>query len=106
MNHSVTSSSVPAFRIRHNDSLLIAKPSIRVACYLWVLLAAFALPLRGQESVDRSVTGGEVWRAANSPHVVRGLITIEEGASLTIEPGTVVEFSRDFRSGIVVRGRL
>ena len=71
---------------------------------LW--LTVFGTPAFGQDIVDRSISGAEVWSAAEGPHVIRGVITVEEGASLTIEPGTAIEFAPDFRSGIVVRGRL
>jgi hypothetical protein len=69
-------------------------------------LMIFGAPAFGQEIGDRSISGAEVWRAAEGRHMIRGVVTIEEGASLTIEPGTAVEFAPDFRSGIVVRGRL
>ncbi len=57
-------------------------------------------------SGDVLITGSDVWRAADGPRVIRGVVTVAEGASLTIEAGTTVEFSGDFRSGLEVRGRL
>src|SRR4051812_26783192 len=81
---------------------------LRVAKIMRLLLGLMMVgaPAFGQEIGDRSISGAEVWRATDGRHVVRGVVTVEEGASLTIEPGVAVEFAPDFRSGIVVRGRM
>src|SRR5262245_21026845 len=73
-----------------------------------VLIGALALssPAFGQETGDRSITGHELWKAADGPYTIHGVVTVEEHATLTIEPGTTVEFVPDFRSGIAVRGQL
>ncbi len=44
------------------------------------------------------------WIAANGPYVIYDTPTIEIGATLTIEPGTIVKF--DILSGIDVSGTL
>src|SRR4051812_18338202 len=91
-----------------STGLCFSSRSPRCARVMRLLLGLmiWGAPAFGQDMVDRSISGSEVWRAAEGPHVIRGLVTVEEGASLTIEPGTAVEFAPDFRSGIVVRGRL
>jgi hypothetical protein len=70
---------------------------------LLALVPGFGLAL---DHAPQSIEGQQVWLAADSPHVVRGTITIEEGAGLTIEAGATLQFARDFESGIVVHGRL
>ena len=91
-----------------SSRLCFSSRSPRFARVMRLLFGLMILASRasGQDVVDRSISGAEVWRAAEGPRVVRGVVTVEEGGSLTIEPGTAVEFAPDFRSGIVVRGRL
>jgi hypothetical protein len=50
------------------------------------------------------LTADETWRAADGPHQVMGTITVNEGATLTIEPCAEVQLAEDVR--IVVRGAL
>ncbi len=57
--------------------------------------ATFAfLPVASAETVlDGGNVGGQVWTPTGSPYFVRGDITVQTGATLTIEAGTVVEFA-------------
>ncbi len=50
--------------------------------------------------------GSEVWHASDGPHIVRGVVTVEPAATLTIEAGAVVEFTGNLQSGVKVQGHL
>jgi hypothetical protein len=65
-----------------------------------------------------AITADQTWNRAGSPYLVEGQIQVEEGVTLTIEPGTIIEFAcpgagtdffmngySDF-SGIMVLGTL
>ncbi|MBM7116146.1 Ig-like domain-containing protein [Archangium primigenium] len=41
------------------------------------------------------ITASETWRLADSPHEVRGQLSVSTGATLTLEPGVVVRFAPD-----------
>ncbi len=42
-----------------------------------------------------SLAASETWRLADSPHEVRGQLSVSNGATLTLEPGVVVLFAPD-----------
>ncbi|WP_434391476.1 Ig-like domain-containing protein [Melittangium boletus] len=50
------------------------------------------------------LTASETWSAAASPHLVRGALSVGEGATLTLEPGAEVRFASD--AELRVRGAL
>ncbi|HXH77560.1 DUF6531 domain-containing protein [Nocardioides sp.] len=50
-----------------------------------------ALPAGGTV-ITSSITTDQVWTPAGSPYIINGLAFVESGATLTIEPGTVVKF--------------
>ena len=67
----------------------------------------------GPTPVSGEITGHAVWSVSGSPYVVTGDVVVRPGASLTIEPGVVVEFQRvdqpkpfTRRAVIRVQGRL
>ncbi|HEX8537200.1 MAG TPA: hypothetical protein VF664_07025, partial [Cystobacter sp.] len=41
------------------------------------------------------ITADETWRVADNPHLVRGQLTVDNGATLTLEPGVDVRFEQD-----------
>ena len=65
-----------------------------------------------------AITADQTWNKAGSPYLVEGQIQVDEGVTLTIEPGTIIEFAcpgsgEDFfmngyyeLSGIMVLGTL
>src|SRR4051812_25905468 len=50
---------------------------------------ACARPTHGPTSHRGDVTGNEVWKAEDGPHLVDATVDVRGGASLTIEPCTV-----------------
>jgi len=49
------------------------------------------------------ITGDEIWGVSGSPYLVTGKIDIPSGASLTIEPGVVVDFGTSYIEFGVIR---
>ena len=49
-------------------------------------------PLRAQTTVSGDVVSDAVWSPAGNPWLVSGSIRIRSGATLTVQPGTVVRF--------------
>jgi len=43
------------------------------------------------------IAGNAVWTAANGPYILQNMVTVATGATLTIEPGTVVQVAGAFR---------
>ena len=85
----------------------------KIAMHSWPrllgLLSVFAIPpmvMSAATHAEYKITGVEIWAARDNPHLVSGVVTVEKGARLTIEPGAVVYFAPDYRSGIVVNGSL
>ena len=70
------------------------------------MLAILPMVMSAATHTDHQITGYEIWTASDNPHLVSGVVTVEKGARLTIEPGAVVYFASDYRSGIVVNGSL
>ncbi|MCX6875118.1 MAG: right-handed parallel beta-helix repeat-containing protein [Verrucomicrobia bacterium] len=62
-----------------------------------VLLSRVAEGLPIGTYVLGNLTGNTVWSLANSPYHVVGDVTVSAGVSLTIEPGTRVEFEGYFK---------
>ena len=78
----------------------------RVLCLLAVTLGLFSAIAQGAVHGDQTITGVETWVASDNPHLVHGVVTVEAGARLVIQPGVNVYFAPDYRSGIVVRGAI
>ncbi|MFK7784616.1 MAG: right-handed parallel beta-helix repeat-containing protein [Crocinitomicaceae bacterium] len=56
----------------------------------------FFLVLFGTLNAQTTIPSGNVngnWTVANSPYQVQGLIVVQDGQTLTIEPGTAIEFA-------------
>src|SRR5437870_2051037 len=77
-----------------------------VSAVLGALLGARTAAWAGVNHADQAVTGVETWAARDNPHLVSGVVTVEKGATLRIEPGAIVYFIPDYRSGILVDGSL
>ncbi len=79
------------------------KPSIlRTLALLAVGLMASVV--HAATNVSGAITANTTWTAANSPYVVTGNVTVSAAATLTIEPGVVVQFGNGL--GLSVAGRL
>jgi hypothetical protein len=57
--------------------------------------AACPEPTAGPTLHAEDIAGDEVWTADTGPHIVDGTLRIRDGASLTIEPCTVVQLGED-----------
>lgn len=64
---------------------------------------AVAAPARATVPAS-SITADTTWRAADAPIDVTGYVTVERGATLTIEPGVEVRFAHG--AGMTVAGHL
>jgi hypothetical protein len=62
-----------------------------LAAALALFSIAGSAPAGAQDDPDASIEQDTLWRRADSPIVVRGIVTVEEGAVLSIEPGVRVE---------------
>jgi len=49
----------------------------------------------GQTDVSGVISSNTTWTLANSPYIVTGNILVNEGITLTIEPGVIVKFDSD-----------
>ncbi len=71
------------------------------------LQAYRALPTSVSTEVCGSINADTTWTAANSPYVATCDISVSSGATLTVEPGVVVKFTKPvFPIGLVVVGTL
>ena len=52
---------------------------------------------------SNKITENTIWTLSGSPYIVNETIIIQEGATLTIEPGVIVKFEQ---TGLIVRGEL
>lgn len=57
-----------------------------------------------ETNVTGTLSGANVWTAANGPYRIQGDVTLAAGATLSIGPGTTVFFDQDAR--LTVRGQL
>ncbi len=53
--------------------------------------------------VGANISSNQTWKASKGPYYVSGWVRVAEGATLTIEPGTVIHFQA---GSLIVNGRL
>ena len=58
---------------------------------IFIALVIPVTPAMSQTAVSGSISNDAVWSADNSPYVLTGTVTIRGSATLTIDPGVVVE---------------
>ncbi len=71
---------------------------------VFIILMAVPVSVSAAGTVSGVITSDTLWTAASSPIVVTGTVTVTSGISLTIEPGTVVQFNP--ATGLIVAGKL
>lgn len=88
--------------------LLIILP-LSIFLYLLCVFPAFLCPTAVQAAVLRTnvsglITSDTIWTMANSPYIVKGNILVQNGVTLTIEPGVQVLFDGAYR--LQIEGQL
>ena len=68
-----------------------------VKIIIMVLVAIFGLipVVVAQTEHSGSITSDETWISSGNPHIITGLTTVSNNATLTIEPGVEVRFNKD-----------
>ncbi len=61
--------------------------------------------INAQTFIDGELKNNTIWSTSNHPYVIINQITIEEGVTLTIQPGTIIKFQIDYGK-IVVKGTM
>jgi hypothetical protein len=68
-----------------------------VLCAVVFVVITMLFSIEGQVSAGTIITGGNIinqtWTPAGSPYTIQGDVTIPVGAFLTVQAGTIVEFS-------------
>ncbi len=72
--------------------------------FLIALLLALAIPTaEAQTEVSGTIEEDTRWTTSGSPYVVSNFVAVQEGATLTVDPGVVVKFAANgtltFRDG-------
>lgn len=59
-------------------------------------------PTGGAETISGSITSNTTWRAGNK-YVLSGFVYVESGATLTIEPGTIIKGDKPTKGSLIVQ---
>jgi len=70
----------------------------------WSLIGGFAATATADQNVSGPISVPTTWNAIDSPYIVDGDVTVDAGATLTIEEGVVVKFDPGHR--LTVNGNL
>lgn len=66
-------------------------------CFAFLLILFYsALSVSAQTIVSGSISDGTVWNASGSPYIFSETVELPAGATLTIEPGTVIKADGEF----------
>ena len=65
---------------------------LRLLALTVMSLSAHFLDAAGPTNVSGIMTQSTTWTASNSPYVVTGNVLVSAGVTLTIEPGTQIQF--------------
>ncbi|WP_022836825.1 T9SS type A sorting domain-containing protein [Salisaeta longa] len=77
----------------------------KIVLYLLGFAILFPIPSAfAQTSITEDIVTDTEWTQAGSPYIVESSISVDAGATLTVQSGVVVEI--DFQEDIVVRGAL
>jgi hypothetical protein len=65
------------------------------ALIITIMLSMFLVftPVQATTAVSGSITSDTTWKKANSPYQITSWLTVEEGVTLTIEPGVTVDMN-------------
>jgi len=74
---------------------------------IFLSMVFLSIPVHAAVEVKNDVTNNDLWTEDVSPYVIKGKIKILEEITLTIEPGTIIQFDiSDPNSGLEVYGTL
>jgi hypothetical protein len=59
-------------------------------------------PTGGTETITGSITSNTTWRAGNK-YVLSGFVYVESGATLTIEPGTIIKGDKPTKGSLIIK---
>ena len=59
---------------------------------------------RSTNIVGQHITNNTNWTAANSPYIIDGDVYVDQGVTLTLEPGVVVKFNGFY--SLIISGNL
>ena len=71
---------------------------------MWIILCSLPSAALAETEVSGTISEDTTWTLANSPYIVSS-VTVAEGVTLTIDPGTVVKF-QGYDSRLTVNGTL
>jgi len=73
-----------------------------------LMLFGWFIEADSETIVSGDITSDTVWMLDNSPYIIKANVIVENGVSLTIEPGVTVKFdglySLDVRGGLIAEG--
>jgi len=75
--------------------------------YLFIIFFCFLFSinyLQAQTNVSGNITSNTTWTKAASPYIISSNLLISSGATLTLQPGTIVKFNENY--GLTVNGEL